>query len=222
MPTNGTEETAAHGVALTERVLAKVRRDPGASALAYQPVPWVTDGIPSPLAAGWLTGLNFPSGRPLSPSLAAWLAYDSSLFDRYDWFTGDNDGSPAFDPRPLSELVGDEYGEMWAPEFALFDERFPECFLLPGGSDSRRFLAVTEPDGLGEYPVLALDFDDLPCVSLMYPGFDVYAADTAGLLGIEFETYSALADDRVYGPRMRRHAAHCFDGEREAQFPFCF
>ncbi|MFJ9432404.1 hypothetical protein ACIRQY_22470 [Streptomyces sp. NPDC101490] len=216
MLTDGAEEAAVHGVAWVERVLEKVRRDPGGSALEYRDVPWVTDGVASPLPPARLADLCFPSGRPLSPSLRAWLAYDISLFERHDWFASDG----GLGPRPLSELVGDEYGAMWAPEFALFDERFPECFLLPGGSDSRRFLAVTEPDALGEYPVLALDFDDLPCVCLMYPGFDVYAADTAGLLGLPFGTYSELADDRTYGPRMRHHAIHCFAGEREAQFPF--
>ncbi|MGX2998756.1 hypothetical protein JNUCC64_31565 [Streptomyces sp. JNUCC 64] len=264
-------EGAAHGTALTERVIGTVRRDPGASALEYRSVPWVTDGVPAPLAEERLAGARFPSGRPLSPSLRAWLAYDTSLFARHDWF--DEDGG--FAPRTLPELVGDEYGGAWEPEFALFAERFPECFLLPGGSDSRRFLAVAEPDGRGEYPVLgvsdnspwseercpvraiarrrrvlvaellglfgnaasvragrrdatgnhqtpplALDFDDLPCVSLMYPGFDVYAADTAGLLGFAFETYSGLIGHPVYGRRMREHARHCFDGVPEAQFPF--
>lgn len=43
-------------------------------------------------------------------------------------------------------------------------------------------LAVTEPDGEGEHPVLALDFDDLPFGGPMYPGFEVYPADTAGPL----------------------------------------
>ncbi|MFE0425947.1 hypothetical protein [Streptomyces sp. NPDC058953] len=217
MLTDGAEGAALHGVALTERAIEAVRRDPGASALEHQQVPWVTDGIPSPLPSARLAEARFPSGRPLSPSLRAWLAYDTSLFDRYGWFTPDGD----FAPRSLSELVGDEFGEPWAAEFALFDERFPECFLLPGGSDSRRFLAVTETDQTGEYPVLALDFDDLPYAGLMYPGFDVYAADTAGLLGLGFSAYSSLIDHRIYGPRMRRHAIHCFDGEPEAQFPFC-
>ncbi|MEO3974641.1 hypothetical protein [Streptomyces sp. CAU 1734] len=216
MQTDGAEGAAAHGTALTERVIERVRRDPGASALEYRQVPWVAGGTPAPMPGERLAAARFPSGRPVSPSLRAWLAFDTSLFARHDWFTPDGD----FAPRSLPDLVGDEYGDMWAGEFALFADRFPECFLLPGGSDSRRLLAVTEPDELGEYPVLALDFDDLPYVGLMYPGFDVYAADTAGVLDLDFEVYSALTDDPVYGRRMRRHAVHCFGGEREAQFPF--
>ncbi|QDY77932.1 hypothetical protein [Streptomyces qinzhouensis] len=218
MLTDGAEDAAVHGVALTERAIEAVRRDPGASALEYQRVPWVSDGIPAPMPEARLAEARFPSGRPLPPSLRAWLAFDTSLLARHGWFTPDG----AFAPRPLSRLVGDEFGEPWAPEFQLFDDRFPECFLLPGGSDSRRFLTVTEPDALGEYPVLALDFDDLPYVGLMYPGFDVYTADTAGLLGLGFSTYSSLIDHGTYGPRMRHHAHHCFDGEPESQFPFCF
>ena len=65
---------------------------------------------------------------------------------------------------------------MWASLFEPIADRFGECFLLPGGSDSRRVLAVGEPDTIGEYPVLALDVDDMPFLGLMYPGFDVYLA----------------------------------------------
>ncbi|GAA3875577.1 hypothetical protein GCM10022243_45620 [Saccharothrix violaceirubra] len=192
-----------HGVALVERVLDVVREKPGRSMFDYTDVPWV-EGGPRPLT----DDLVFPSGRPLSPSLRAWMSYDFGLFERYDWF--DEDGDLA--PRPLDELASDEYGELWGQFYQPIAEKFPECFLLPGGSDSRRVLAVGEPDSAGEYPVLALDIDDMPFAGLMFPGFDVYAAHTAGLVTDDFQGYTDLADDPVYGPRMREHARIRFDG----------
>ncbi|WP_246124112.1 hypothetical protein [Nocardia bhagyanarayanae] len=198
-----------------ERVIEAVRRDPGASALPYQHVPWVT-GDPRPMAADVLAEKVFPSGRPLPPSLRAWLAFDVGLLERYGWFGPDG----GFAARRLDELVRDELGEPWAECYAPLAERFEECFLLPGGSDSRRILTVGAPDSEGEYPVLALDVDDLPFVGLMYPGFDVYLADTAGLIRTEFPTYTALFDHAVYSRRMRQHARSWFAGEAYAEFPF--
>ncbi|GKQ41936.1 hypothetical protein ALMP_84480 [Streptomyces sp. A012304] len=111
--------------------------------------------------------------------------------------------------------------DFWGTEFSWLTGHFPECFLLPGGSDSRRVLAVTEPDEEGEYPVFALDLDDMPYLGLMYPGFDVYLADTAGLLDLgKRQTYTDLIDDATYGPRMRGHAARCFVGEACVQYLF--
>ncbi|WP_460069672.1 hypothetical protein [Streptomyces sp. YKOK-I1] len=145
-----------------------VRRDPEASALPYLlpyvNVPWVEGGVARPMAEDALAEAVFPSGRPLPPSLRAWLAYDTGLLERHGWFAPDG----SFAPRPLDELVGDEMGDFWGNEFAWLSGRLSECFLLPGGSDSRRILAVTEPDEEGEYPVLALDLDDMPYLGLMY------------------------------------------------------
>ncbi|WP_216678553.1 hypothetical protein [Streptomyces sp. MNP-20] len=81
------------------------------------------------------------------------------------------------------------------------------------GSDSRRVLATGAVDEYGEYPVFALDIDDLPCIELMYPGLDVCLADTAGLITRAGHRYSAPADDPAYGPRMRTHARQVFAGE---------
>ncbi|MFB6530477.1 MULTISPECIES: hypothetical protein [unclassified Streptomyces] len=210
--------TAEHGAGLTRRVIEHVRQDPGASALDYRDVPWVSGAAPRPLPEDVLARTVFPSGRPLSPSLRAWLRFDTTLLERHGWFAPEGGG--ALTPRPLDRLVGDEFGAWWTEDFAPLAERFPECFLLPGGSDSRRVLAVTEPDEEGEYPVLALDMDDLPFVGLMYPGFDVYLADTAGLVARDPGSYTSLFRHDTYGPRMRRHAAHCLDGEVCAQYPF--
>ncbi|MFF7251140.1 hypothetical protein ACFZBU_45655 [Embleya sp. NPDC008237] len=215
MLTEGTDD-AVHGVALVERVIEVVRQNPGASALSYADVPWVSGGVARPMAADAAAVAAFPSGRPLSPSLRAWLGYDTSLLERYDWF--DADGGLA--PRRLDELVADELGDMWGDLYTLIADRFPECFLLPGGSDSRRLLAVTEPDREGEYPVLAVDVDDLPFVGLMYPGFDVYLGNTAGLIEHEYESYTGLMDDPRYTRRMHHHAARSFGGDSCFEYPF--
>ncbi len=175
------------------------------------------------MAEDVLARAAFPSGRPLPPSLRAWLAYDTSLLVRHGWFTPDGPDGGEFAPRPIDRLVGEEMGDFWGAEFAWLAGRFSECFLLPGGSDSRRVLAVTEPDEEGEYPVFALDLDDMPYLGLMYPGFDVYLADTADLLGLpERETYTDLIGHPTYGPRMRRHAARCFAGADCVEYPFEF
>ncbi|MDQ0365870.1 hypothetical protein [Catenuloplanes indicus] len=203
----------AHGVALVGRVIESVRADPGRSMLSYRTVPWVAGGAPRPVT----DPLTFPSGRPLSPSLRAWLAFDASLMERNDWF--DEDGGLA--PRTLAELAGDELGEPWGSLFAPIADRFPECFLLPGGSDSRRVLVVTEPDAAGEYPVLAVDVDDLPCAVLMYPGFDVYLAATAELVPVPAgRGYDVFRNDPVYGTRMREHAKRLFGGGTSIDYPF--
>ncbi|MDY0815880.1 hypothetical protein [Kitasatospora purpeofusca] len=209
--------TAEHGIALTERVIASVRADPHRPILAYGPWagPWLT-GEPRPLPAGPPAGAVFPSGRPLPPSLRRWLAFDTGLLRRFGWLDEDD----RFTPRSLGELARDEFGEVWGSCFDGVSDRFDECFLLPGGSDSRRVLATGPGDAHGEYPVLALDVDDIPCVELMYPGLDVYLADTCGLLTVEGDGYSALARNPVYAGRMLTHAHQVFGGEfAEECFP---
>ncbi|QCX73757.1 hypothetical protein C9F11_42410 [Streptomyces sp. YIM 121038] len=202
--------SAVHGVALTERVIARVEADPSRPVLDYAPWagPW-RSAPSSPLPAGVLDGAVFPSGRPLPPSLRRWLAFDSELLCRFGWF------GPAygFTPRTLGQLAREEFGDGWGACYEPLSARFDECFLLPGGSDSRRVLATGAVDEYGEYPVFALDIDDLPCIELMYPGLDVYLADTAGLVTRAGHGYSALADDPAYGPRMRAHARQVFAGE---------
>ncbi|WP_354644402.1 hypothetical protein [Kitasatospora camelliae] len=212
--TTGTGTTAAsgpdHGVALTERVIAAVAADPGRPVLDYHPFTgaWV-EGAPEPVPAEVLATATFPSGRPLPPGLRRWLAFDSGLLRRSGWF---DDGDHTFTPRPLGELARDEFGDGWGAVYDALSDRFDECFLLPGGSDSRRVLATGTADDAGEYPVFVLDVDDIPCIELMYPGLDVYLADTAGLITCQGEGYSALAADPRYAARMHTHARNFLAG----------
>ncbi|MET9931740.1 MULTISPECIES: hypothetical protein [unclassified Streptomyces] len=201
--------SAEHGVPLTARVMASVRADPGRPVLDYNAWagPWAA-GAAEPLADDVLTGAAFPSGRPLPPGLRRWPAFDSGLLRRFGWF----DSGPGFTPRTLGRIGRDEFGDGWGAPFEALSERFDECFLLPGGSDSRRVLATGEPDAYGEYPVFALDVDDLPSVELTYPGLDVHLADTAGLVTRPEGGCSPFAADPVYGPRMRDHARNAFAG----------
>ena len=198
-----------------ERVIEIVRRDPLASVLDYLSVPW-SSGEFAPVPPEKSAEMVFPSGRPLPPSLRTWLGFDTDLLRRHGWF--DEDGR--LTPCPLDRVVAAEFGEGWAGEFTPLAERFPECFVLPGGSDSRRVLSVGQPDAFGEYPVLAVDLDDMPYVGLMYPGFDLYLAHTAGLVEYEFETYTDLAAHPAHASRMRRHAGHLFGGELCVEWPF--
>ncbi|BAJ32832.1 MULTISPECIES: hypothetical protein [Kitasatospora] len=205
----GRERGAEHGTALVERAIAAVATDPSRLVLDHDRFagPWV-EGALRPRAIE-----SFPSGHPLSPALRAWLAYDSGMLERHGWF----DERGALAPRTLGEIAVEEYGELWGSCFEPFSGLFGECFLLPGGSDSRRVLSVGpngERDELGEYPVFALDVDDLPYAVLMYPGFDVYLAATAGLLPPgDLPGYDALKHDPRYAHRMRAHARGRLKGE---------
>ncbi|WAL75792.1 hypothetical protein OU787_32185 [Kitasatospora sp. YST-16] len=196
-------DPADHGRALTERVIAEVAADPSRQVLEHDRFAgrWVEGPLrPRPELAA------FPDGHPLPPSLRAWLAYDSGMLERHGWFGADG----GLAPRTLGEIAVEEFGEPWGSCFEPFSGLFGACFLLPGGSDSRRVLSVGphgERDGLGEYPVFALDVDDLPYAVLMHPGFDVYLAETAGVLPSDGRPgYDSLKHDPRYAARMRAHA----------------
>lgn len=171
------------------------------------------------LAAGTAPAFHPAERRPARPvdgpdlpaSLRHWLAHDTALFDA---------GLPPVPRLPLGELVQQELGEPWGELFAPLSARFAACVLLPGGTDSRRVLALGRPDEAGESPVFAIDCDDLPFVGLMYPGFDVYAAVACGVVRTTPDGYLWPAGDDAYGPRARHHAAAWLGGSAFLQFPF--
>jgi hypothetical protein len=118
----------------------------------------------------------------------------------------------------MGEAVANIYQSIWGEMYEPVGARLPECFLLPGGSDSRRIYAVTDqPDCLGEYPVLVIDTDDIPFLGVMYPGFDVFMGDEAGLCQLDFDTYEDLFDDKRYAARLNEHARHLLNGKRSIE-----
>jgi hypothetical protein len=210
-----TTEERDHGVGLVERVIDGLAADPGHAKRGTKPL---LTGRPDPMAPDVLGGLTFPSGRTLSPSLRRWLEFDTSLLTQSGWFASGTHAALA--PRRLNEIATAEWGSEWGDLYAPMAERFGECFLLPGGTDSRRLLATGDTDEFGEYPVLGLDIDDMPFVGLMYPGFDVYLADRFGLIDIHFTGYDELVNDPLYGDRMRQHAGNWFAGRTAAEYPW--
>lgn len=188
-----TGQPALRGVALIEKVIAKMRADKE-----------VDD--PDPVPPKVLEGLKFPNGKPLSPSLRAFLAFDSSWLS---WFSDSSE--PEFEPLGVSELVEEEL-EGSGEAFEEVDPMLPgDCFLLPGGSDCRRFLYVGEADSFGEYPVFVVDTDDVPWVGLEAPGFDVWIAQQLGIL-TPARRYGDVPVE--YEPHMEAHAKLNFDGRR--------
>jgi hypothetical protein len=193
----------AQGVVLIDLVIERVRADP-ACIFGFPEEP-------HPIPADLLEHLTFPSGKPLPPSLKRWLAFDASWLAALGWFA--SSASTVFTPHDFGDLVTDEFGEMWGKMWTPLSTRMGECFLLPDGSDSRRILAVTKPDALGEYPVIVIDMDDTPYTAVKYPGFDVYMADHAGMGISAWPHYQALSEDPRYQARIQQHADHLFKGK---------
>jgi hypothetical protein len=224
MASHQPQPITAQGVALIDLAIASVRHDPRPIAGFCGDYPLVA---PHPLASEVIAGLTFPSGKPLPPSLTRWLAFDASWLQSLGWFASLE--PPVFTPRALGQIADAEYGDQWRAIAAItgmqadlpgdltcyspLDPLFPECFLLPEGTESRRIFAATEPDELGEYPVLVIDEDDGPYIAIMYPGFDVYLADLAGVLDLDFGTYESLHEDERYAARLALHARRLFGGK---------
>jgi hypothetical protein len=212
-------DPAGHGAALVERVIAVLRADPRRPAdddsLLGEPL---LTGPPQPMPAQVLAALRLPSGRTLPPSVHRWLEFDTAMLARSGWLASSR--ALRLTPRGLDEIATAEWGDDWGAYFLPLAGRFGECFLLPGGADSRRVLATGPADELGEYPVLAIDIDDEPSVTLMYPGFDVYLAHALGVVRHEHRHYASLIDDPAYAPRMRQHARHWLGGRVSAGYPF--
>jgi hypothetical protein len=175
-----------HGVALIDAVIAKVKRD-GALNIAK----------PKPAK---LARLTFPNGKPLSPALARWLAFDASWLG---W-------TLPLVAQSIGAYAKREYDMEWGYSALPFKG---DCFGLRGGSDSRRLLYVGEPDSIGEYPVLLTDTDDDPYLGVEYPGIDVYLGVYAGVIDYKPDVYGAMIKHPVYGGRMREHAKRYFSGK---------
>lgn len=186
-----------HGVALIEAVIAKLTKDPKIL---------LGKARPTPVPPEALANLTFPCGKPLSPALRRWLAFDAGWLG---WFS--NPQQPSFAPQQLGAYARQQYDMEWG--YSALEASFAgECYGLAFGSDSRRFLYVGDADSHGEYPVLLLDTDDVPYLGVEYPGIDVYLGIHTGVIDHEVATYGDLLTHRVYGPRMKEHAKRYFNG----------
>jgi hypothetical protein len=165
---------ALRGAALVERVIEAVR----ANAC------WIEVFEPRPVAEAEIAELTFAGGAPLPPSLKQWLAFDASWLTRqYPHF-----GTPGDLIFPLkgwkalidATIGGGFWGKVY---FHLRDTPVAGRGVeLDCGSDSMRFLFVGKQDAHSEYPVLWADVDDMPCLGIEAPGFDVWLAQEAGML----------------------------------------
>ncbi|HET9991699.1 MAG TPA: hypothetical protein VFQ65_24390 [Kofleriaceae bacterium] len=190
-PAKPVQVAGLRGVALVEQAIAKSKAN---------------NAKAKPLVAKVIAGLRMPDGSTIPASLATWLAYDNGELDAID-----NNRIPWKD---FTELMAETYGEDTVPLLAPFAARFPgKCLLLPGGSDSRRFLYAGTPDSAGEYPVFVVDIDDVPWVGLCYPGFDVYIAEASGVT-IDTDGYM-VEKSGPYGEALQAQANLNFGGVLE-------
>ncbi len=200
---NGDRAMCSHGVELVDAVIGVVERE-GLDVLGGRGRRRAAKPVPVPPER--LASLAFPDGKPLSPALRRWLAFDASWLG---WF--DDPEHPVFRPLKLGALAKAEFGADWG--FSRAEEFFPaDCYALPFGADSRRALYAGEADARGEYPILVLDIDDAPYIGIDYPGIDAYLAEAAGILARPAGGYGAFLRDEAYGPRMRPHADRWFFG----------
>jgi hypothetical protein len=186
------------GDALVDAVIAALEANSG-GLLPGMPAHQAEGLAPDAIAA-----LSLPNGKPLPASLAKFLAYDAGYLDVLD-----EAGQLEF--KTFRAMMTAEFDAETA-EVADFSELLPgSCLVLPGGSDSRRFMYVGEPDVFGEYPVFVVDIDDVPYVCLAYPGLDVYLADGV-TEDLTPDTYTDVFDHEGYAPMIEDQARRNFGG----------
>ena len=161
---------------------------------------------PHPMRRAQIDLLEMPGGGEIPQSLATWLAYDA-----LDIFAG-NPEAPHLKWQSFGEMMQEQFDDEIAAQFADFGKLLTgKCLVLPGGSDSRRFMYAGNPDAHGEYPVFIVDTDELPWVGLAYPGFDAYIAD--GLVAnVITDTYMDAWQHDHWAPHLEHHARANFGG----------
>lgn len=137
-------------------------------------------GEAQPLASDALLAAEVAAGVALSPTMHALLALDHSwVAHELGWFA---DGELA--ARPAADIIEAWAGELWPAYAEVIAARFSGRALpLQRSSDTLTFVYLGDPDEVGEYPVIELDQDDLPVMSVAAPGFDVWLGRRLGLLG---------------------------------------
>ena len=136
---------------------------------------WRAQAVP----AAALARLELAPGKPLSPCLARWLAFDGA----WGGLLADP-ARPSFVAMRPSEIAAEHLAlppELAAKFAEVVDAALPApCFYVGDGSSGPYFLYAGEPDADGEYPVFYVDADEAPVVFIAFPGFDFYLADMLG------------------------------------------
>jgi hypothetical protein len=182
----------------TKAIPARERRKKAATALVAEVIALAKKG--KALPAKEIRALRMGDGKPISKSLAAWLAFEVAHTPKRkkNRLVGASLEKVATD---LAEHVG---------ELGLEFGRLPgTCYVVMQGDEQVDFLYAGAPDADGEYPVLTFDSRELD-VTLAAPGYDVWLAKTYELIGPE--TLGAVPKD--YEKLMAEHARRNMSGKR--------
>jgi hypothetical protein len=153
------------------------------------------------LARALASKLRFAGRRRVPASLRAWLEFDTAWIELRIAKTG--------------EIASDTISATLAERFPHvgswddFERLLPApVVLLPLGTDSCHLLYLGEPDERGEYPILVVDTDDTPYVTIYSPSFDVWIAEAFDALpeAWEREHYASMFDHPRYGKATKRQA----------------
>lgn len=132
---------------------------------------------PEPVPAGALKKLRLPNDEKISPALKELLAFDSSWIG---WEIDEEE--PELEPLSLDELIEQEFGEDFVPQFGEAIELLPDdCIVLGDTSEAKQFLYVGAPDDKGEYAVITIANDDGCWVGGFIP-FDVWVGQQFGII----------------------------------------
>jgi ankyrin repeat protein len=188
------------GAALVERVIDAIKAGQTDIGRAH----------PEPLDKGALARLHFSNKKPLPPSLERWLAYDRVLPKPIG-----NDLVEAGSVKlaSLSREVAAQINDDFQHVFAELEGTLRgDALGLDTLTDEHRVLWVGVPDSAGEYPVFHLDVsEDRPRVTLDLPGFDVWLAVHAGLIGADLAR-------STYKSAMAEHAKKNLEGNEEYEY----
>ena len=201
------QKTAASKAAWTSKPIAlttakaAAEADPHGKALVEAVIAWARGRSWKPAGARTLDkidSLRLADGRALPPSLVTWLSFDASKIVC----------GRSLKATTLAGVIA-SLGE----RFTLpgLENRLPgPTYLLDVGDRQATFLYADSADEGGEYPILTLDVDGQPEVTLSAPGFDVYIAVMTGF----FEAPEVLGEvPKAYQSRLRDQAKRLFGGQ---------
>ncbi|HEY3818152.1 MAG TPA: hypothetical protein VGL81_13325 [Polyangiaceae bacterium] len=136
-------------------------------------------GSPEPVEpASLVRKLKLPNGEPMSPAMKELLAVDAAwLGIAYD------DEEAEIEGTSLEEVVEEHFGEEAVPAFAeAYELLGDDCVLFTTELERPACLYVGEADEQGEYPVLAMTWQDGVAKIGGFVPFDVWAAQELGAL----------------------------------------